>query len=84
MDEFSVTLMRTRVTPGTVRYDAVGDEDASLRNVYVTKRSSAVGFPSCLLVTVREEAAKSTAKKDGASRFSHYHSWFFTGTFPSP
>jgi len=47
MEEFGVTLMRTKVTPGTVKYDAVGDENAFLRNVYVTKRSRAVGFPSC-------------------------------------
>jgi superfamily II helicase len=39
MDEFSVTLMRTKLTPGTVRYDAVEDEDAFLRNVCVNKRA---------------------------------------------
>jgi hypothetical protein len=55
MNEFSVTLMRTKVTPGTVRYDAVGDEDVFLRSVYVSKRSFEGGrFPELLLVTVLE------------------------------
>jgi hypothetical protein len=55
MDEFSVTLMRTKVTPRTVRYDAVGDDEPFLRDVYVNKRAFKGGrFPELLLVTVRE------------------------------
>jgi hypothetical protein len=62
-DEFSVTLMRTKVTPGTVRYDAEEDEDAFLRNVYVNKRAFKGGrFPELLLVTVREAPGDSAPR----------------------
>jgi hypothetical protein len=55
MEEFSVTLMRTKVTPGTARYDAVGDEQAPLRDIYVSKRAFKDGrIPDLLLVTVRD------------------------------
>lgn len=63
MDEFSVTLMRTKVTPGTVRYDAVGDEHAPLRDVYVSKRAFKGGrIPELLLVTVREVSGDQSMK----------------------
>jgi hypothetical protein len=45
----------------TVRYDAVGDEDAFLRNVYVNKRAFKGGrFPELLLVIVREAPSQQT------------------------
>ena len=56
MDEFSVTLMRTKVTPGTARYDAAGDERAPIRDIYVSKRAFKGGpIPELLLVTVRDQ-----------------------------
>jgi hypothetical protein len=69
MDEFSVTLMRTKVTPGTVRYDAVGDADAFLRNVYVNKRAFKGGrFPELLLVTCgRRRASRPSDRARGPS-----------------